>query len=155
MGTRIDMMGVRSGRLEVIAPAPTKNRQACWVCQCDCGEQVTVAGASLRKGLTQSCGCLFAETWTRHGMAHTREYNSWSAMRHRCMTPTANSYDRYGGRGIQVCDEWKDSFEQFYRDMGPRPEGTTLDRINNDGHYQPSNCRWATYAEQRQNQTAK
>jgi len=91
----------------------------------------------------------------KHGMTYSREYKSWEAMKTRCYNKKYTFYKSYGGRGISVCSKWKNSFEQFYKDMGPRPIGTSLDRVNNDGHYEPSNCRWATRSQQNTNQRVR
>jgi hypothetical protein len=128
-----------------------------WLCDCDCGETTVVAGSDLRRGKVRSCGCLQLEIARSgecrriHGMSNSPEYRSWSAMIRRCTDDRAMGYSRYGGRGIKVCDRWIESFENFYADMGVRPKGTTLDRIDFDGNYELENCRWATVDVQRQN----
>ena len=119
-------------------------------CVCDCGVISNVFLKNLRSGGSTSCGCHRLTAQTKHGMYKTKTYHSWRAMLTRCNNNHHVRYDRYGGRGIAVCDEWLE-FENFYRDMGERPEGKTLDRINNDANYSPRNCRWATPKEQAQN----
>jgi hypothetical protein len=122
--------------------------------RCDCGKDLSVSLNNLRSGNTKSCGCLKTETTvavsTRHGMAGTRIYNIWSDMIARCERVTHQRYSSYGGRGIAVCERWRD-FANFYADMGDRPEGRSLDRINNDRGYSPENCRWATPSQQMKN----
>lgn len=152
-----DITGRRFGRLTVIGIAGRDNhRQVIWRCRCDCGKEANVRGYSLRSGNTQSCGCLAderrAETHRKHGGTHTRLYRIWGGMKARCFSPNEPCYPYYGGRGIKVCDEWL-SFETFqtwaishgYRD------DLTIDRINVNGHYEPSNCRWATLKVQQNN----
>lgn len=165
---RIDLSGQRVGRLLVLAPEQDElpsHLKRSWLCRCDCGAQVSVRGDALTKATpTRSCGCLQKERasgtlrnwWAtgtrrgsgyRHGHAGKRPsptYNSWSAMRQRCRYIKHVKYPRYGGRGILVADRWFDSFEAFLEDMGERPPGTTLDRKDPRGHYEPGNCRWST-----------
>lgn len=152
----IDLTGHKYGRLTVISfYSINKNRASEWLCQCECSNELIVSGNSLRKSNTRSCGCLNKEQASqaalKHGHAKSRKsrtYSSWRAMRNRCYKPTFISYPYCGARGIKVCDRWKNSFQNFLDDMGERPPARTLDRKDNDGHYELSNCRWATRSEQ-------
>ncbi len=151
-----DIIGNRFGRYvakEFVGLDKWEN--AIWRCRCDCGNERDVSGYHLRSGHTTSCGCLRNEirgkNFTIHGMSCTREFRSWAHMKSRCLNPNSTGYKNWGGRGITVCDKWLHSFECFYQDMGPCPKGLTLDRIDNEGNYEPENCRWTTYLEQRHN----
>ena len=149
----IDLTGHTFGRLRVVCRTTDgASRQPRWVCSCDCGNEVTVFGNSLRGGATRSCGCLQRDRVSTHGMTKSSEFTIWQMMRQRCNNPSHVSYPEYGGRGIRVCEAWNSSFATFYRDMGPRPSRRhTIDRTNNDGPYSPENCRWVTALQQGRN----
>ncbi len=156
----IDIAGQRFGRLVVLFATERKDYGfAYWQCRCDCGEVSEVRSYSLRKGGTKSCGCIARvksrQRLTTHGQAQgkrTAEYRAWHSMKDRCFCVNNKSYSYYGGRGITVCDRWRNSFENFFEDMGKKPrKDLSLDRVDNNGNYAPNNCRWATHSEQQSN----
>lgn len=168
----IDHTGQTFGRLTVLHRAENdKQRGAQWFCLCQCGGTTTTRGTFLRRGHTKSCGCLRHDCGAAIGTIHgpttgpingranathshtingwTKTYRCWQSMKVRCTYPNAQNYKYYGGRGITVCDRWMHSFENFLSDMGEAPDGLSIDRYpDNDGNYDPGNCRWATRSQQ-------
>lgn len=161
MSQKIPMIGKRFGRLTVTAESGrSKTGLVMWECKCDCGSSVIVRGTHLREGSIRSCGCIRREEASTRHSAHrktnTRVYRIWRNMKTRCYNPKHKHFKHYGGRGITICEEWQTSFESFFDYVSQLPcfgeEGRSIDRIDNDGNYEPGNVRWATPKEQRANQ---
>ncbi len=149
MGVK-DLRGSRFDRLSVIRYVGESK----WECRCECGKTVVVNGNNMKNGHTKSCGCLKLENSVKHGKCATPEYTVWVNLRRRCNEPGHPSFARYGGRGIKMCAEWM-SFKRFFSDVGPRPSSLhSIDRINNEGNYEPGNVRWATQSQQMSNTRA-
>lgn len=156
---RLNLMGQTFGRLRVISEAGrSKSSHVLWLCRCSCGNQSTVPSDNLRTGHTESCGCLQKEGLAErcpqrvHGHAgrsgDSPTYRSWDGMIQRCTNPNHIGYPRYGGAGVKVCERWM-TFEHFLTDMSERPPGTTLSRFGDVGNYEPGNCAWHTWPQQR------
>jgi hypothetical protein len=167
----IDLSGRIFGRLTVIEyKGRSKSKKTLWLCHCECGKEKTVVGSNLVSGNTTSCGCIRTEAnktrdysdqiesrrenATTHGMSRTRTYNAWRAMLDRCSKPKKDYYERYGGRGIIVCERWQSSFENFLTDLGECPPKHELDRKDHDGNYTPENCRWVSHKDQTNNRSS-
>jgi len=146
---RYELAGQKFGRLLAV-----EKEKGFWRCQCDCGKSIRVASYDLVSGRYKSCGCKHAEDTKagmryRHGMSHTKEHRAWAKIRERCHNPKDKNFNKYGAKGISVCQTWRESFEAFFEDMGPCPSPQhSIDRIENSGNYDLGNCRWATKKEQ-------
>jgi hypothetical protein len=158
---KLNLVGQSFGRLKVVEAGAPDGRRTRWRCTCECGNEALIRTEKLRSGATKSCGCLkLSQTPNRkHGFCDSgviaKEYWSWHNAKRRCHDPKNEKYHRYGGRGILMCDEWRDNFAAFIAHMGRCPPGHTLDRIENDKGYEPGNCRWATPSQQALNRDNK
>lgn len=164
MPERLELAGTRFTKLVAISPVKVPSKQkyrkkgmAGWLCKCDCGNKVSVITASLVNGSTLSCGCINRAITIQRNKdrkkpyeTDTPTYKSWRSMKMRCLVPKATSYQYYGAKGVTICKEWL-VYQNFLNDMGERPKGKTLDRINTFGNYEPSNCKWSTVEEQNRN----
>lgn len=160
MSKFIDLTGQRFGRLTVVSRGPRVANQQTWIAACDCGRSSTPNGYALRRGLVSSCGCkkienlrLGPKAVAAKGNRYTHPlFDVWQGMVRRCHDPKSHNYAEYGGRGISVCERWRSSFWLFVEDIGPRPDGSSIDRFpDNNGNYEPSNSRWASSQQQGRN----
>ncbi len=151
MPKRRNLSGQKFTNFSIISFSHISKNHSYYLCQCNCGTKKIIEVSSINKKYPKSCGCLPNKRNTTHGMLNTPIYRSWQSMIQRCVNPNNDRYAQYGGRGIKVYSRWRNNFFNFLNDMGDRPKGTSLDRIDNDGNYTPVNCRWATPLEQQNN----
>ena len=164
MGKFKDISGQKFGKLLVIKRIGIdKHKHTTWLCKCDCGNEKIISKTNLIKGDSKSCGCLKIELnknkLTKHGLSSSKLWGTWNSMKQRCYNPNRPKFKNYGSRGIKICDEWLNDFQAFYEYVSKLEhfgeKGYSLDRINNDGNYEPNNVRWATYKEQANNRRKK
>lgn len=151
IGRKTNEIGKIYGRLTVVSAVESIGNHAAWNCLCQCGKETIVTGTHLRTGHTVSCGCFHRESIAIHGVHGSKEYNAWNSMIARCYNEKSENYKNYGARGISVCDRWRESPVNFIADMGVCDKEKSLERIDVNGDYEPSNCKWATYTEQSRN----
>ncbi len=154
---KLYLVGQRFARLLVLSSGSVQNGKTTSVCLCDCGNTSTIVNSDLRSGHTKSCGCFQQETRLATNITHgqsrigSRTYDAWLNMKRRCLDPSNKYFANYGGRGITVCQQWQDSFEKFFTDMGECPPNLTIERLNNAKGYEPGNCEWITRKAQNRN----
>lgn len=165
MGTFLDLTGMKFGRLTILSRHEDRiegngRKRIYWDCKCDCGNNTVVCGENLKRGATTSCGCYKRECTSKRASTHrdtnTHLYGIWCSMKARCYNKNTKYYDRYGGRGIDICDQWKNDYESF-KDWSVKngySDGLSIDRINNDRGYSPDNCRWISMKEQANNRSS-
>lgn len=156
MGKRIDLTGKQFGRLTALSVSgKDKVNHTVWLCKCSCGAETNVQSSHLITNHTRSCGCLLQETRAKHGLcgeSGNKPYSAWHSMVARCYNPKAKNFPNYGGRGITVCERWRYDPSNFFNDMGyPDDEKLTLERIDVNGNYEPTNCKWASMKDQQRN----
>lgn len=158
MPKSIDLTGLKFGRITVLTKAPNQGKRTFWLCICECGKTRPFSTALLRRGESNSCGCTSSDATIqrnlKHGLSKTKEHRIWCGIKTRCFNSRHHSFEAYGGRGITMSDEWRDSFSTFLEDMGPMPSPQhTIERVNAKGPYAKGNCVWATYEQQGLNRT--